>query len=131
MEFKCEELAKIMFDSVYPRLLELMRHINVDEVKMNPEGSKQVLFNDEGLVRWMNSNGAESCSEKINPGKGICPVLNSYSDSSLYINYCNAMMDKIEELERELNKFDIVIERASRIGVTYERKILIEKTEQQ
>lgn len=46
----------------------------------------------------------------------------------MYVAHCNAMMDKIEELEKMAEKIDVAAERASKIGLVFVRVVLTEKT---
>ena len=127
MTSKCEQLAGVMFESVYPRLIEVMKHLNLKETVVIAVGSKKILFNVDGSIKWVETNGTTACREDYSKSKFTCPAMKIYKDVKQYVTYCNAMMDKIVELEKEMICIEEAIERASKIGVTYERKVITEK----
>lgn len=105
-----------------------MGHNAFKEIVVVSKNSKDVTLTIEGRLLWKNEKG-DICVEHDYREKGnVCPAYGTYDDNDIYIDYCNAMMDKIPELEKKLGKINKAIERASKIGVMCERKVLTEKT---
>lgn len=128
MMYKCEQLARLMADSVYPRIIELLSHTGQKELKVTlGEGFCDITLNVSGEIKKLNTDNTVRRAFEPYQEKGICPIFQSYTDSASYIHYCNFIMDTIPPLEKEVAIIDKTLERASHIGVTYERKILIEK----
>ena len=128
MEFKCEILAKRMSDIVYPKLVEVMLHLNMKDVNVEAKGSKKMSINIDGAIKWFNKDGQESCRVDFKKSPNVCPAMKSYDDISLYTAYCNAIMDKIIDLENRIVEVQSTIDRTGKIGLTYERRVIIEKT---
>ena len=128
MEPKCQQLAKLMADSVYPRLLELITHIGYDKLRLKiGSGFCGVVFFQTGVFQKMNTDDTVRYTFKSFQEINICPIFGTYTNPDDYLNYCNVVMDKLPNLERELFRVEKVLERATTIGVTYERKVIIEK----
>lgn len=129
MEPKSEQLAKLMIDSVYPRILQLLLDNGDVELRVKiGSGFCDVTFNSLGVIKKINADGTLRKEYEPYQTLNVCPVFHSYSESGDYLNYCNIMMDQIIELEKKVAKVDKVLDRARNVGVTYERKLLTEKT---
>lgn len=136
MEPDCEKLANLMVEVVYPKLLDLMKHNSMKEVKIFFKGAKTIHFHDSGLLQWVGTDGhIANCSGYV---AKKCPGFNNYGEKSaidndygsangMYVAHCNAIMNRIEELEKAQNIILGAINRASKIQLVYERKVLMEK----
>ena len=136
MESKSEELSKIMADVVYERLFYLMEHNCMEQVTITLGGAKDLCISSKRKVRWKPPEDEVDVIDWIDMKNGIDPVFGAYGNkrgiyssvNDMYVEHCNAVMDKISELEKILTKVNKTLERASSIGLVYERKILTEKT---
>jgi hypothetical protein len=127
-----------MTEVVYPKLFDLMEHNDMKKVVIKLKGANDLTINNDRKVTWEQptadvAQNEETPEYEIKPD--CDPVFRSYgnkkglyaSENDMYVSHCQAVMDKIVHMENMTSKIDDAIERASKIGLVFERVVLTEK----
>lgn len=122
-----------MTETVYPKLLEVMAHNAMDYVTIDLKGANLILINNKSEMSWKKEGNLPDTWKKIEAGHD--PAFRQYentqklyaSPNDMYVEHCNLVMNKIDEVSKLTHRVDEAIQRAEQIGVVYERKVLIEK----
>ena len=133
-------LSELMIDVVYVRLLDAMNKLGMEEVRFSEINSwKQFCITLDGKLQFfsLSSEGKkENIYELIFSDKKKCRLFDRDGNKSIksfesplpyYINYCEAVIAKIEELETYLLNAEKLISKIQNIGISIERNVYIEK----
>lgn len=133
-------LSELMIDVVYVRLIDAMKKLGMEEVRFSEINAwKQFCITLDGKLQFfsLSSDGSKTdIYELIFYDKKKCPLFDRDSNKSVkifesplfnYINYCEAVINKIEELEIYLTTAEHLISKIQNIGISIERNVYIEK----
>ena len=133
-------LSELMIDVVYVRLLDVMTKLGMEEVRFSEINTwKQFCITLDGKLQFfsLTSDGSKTdIYELIFSDKKKCPLFDKDANKSVkifesplfnYVNYCEAVINKIEELEIHLTTAESLILKIQNIGVSIERNVYIEK----
>lgn len=133
-------LSELMIDVIYVRLLDVMKKLGIEEVRFSEINSwKQFCITLDGKLQFFtltSEGGKDNIYELIFFDKKKCPLFNEDANKSVkifesplfnYLNYCEAVINKIEELEIHLTTAESLISKIQNIGISIERNVYIEK----
>ena len=140
---QCVELATIMANTVYPRLVDLMTKLGMEEIRFEEiKGLKHCCFTIDYKIHFFNISEGDKHKEKKDiyeikcKGKVICPYFDKelgnvkefQSPSEKYLPFCMAAINSLNVLEKKLLEIDEVLEVARNISMPLNRIVLTEKS---
>lgn len=133
-------LSELMIEVVYVRLFDTMTKLGMEEVRFAEINTwKQFCITLDGKLQFftLTSDGKKENLYELNfYNEKKCPFFYKDGNKSIkafespisnYINYCEAVINKIEELEIQLNNVESLISKIHNIGISIERNVFIEK----
>lgn len=142
----CIELAIMMADTIYPRLISYMRELAMEEVRFKQiVGLRDFCITIDWKLQFFTLKTKESSKtieikesifELDLKNKNICvyfnreehSIANTYeSATEFYIEFCEIIIDTLKDLETKSFNIKRVLEKAKNIQIPLERKVIIEK----
>ncbi len=136
-------LSELMAGEIYPRLIDALKKLGMESVCF--EGVNNWLtfhITLSGEIQFVIKN-TETKEIKIHSklkfaGKNQCPLFAETTHKPLekyespfpkYKVYCEAIINKLEELEKNFTDADSIIKKIESMGVSLQRSVMIEKTD--
>ena len=139
---QCTELATLMVNNVYPKLVNLMHKLCMSEVRFSKiEGFRNYCLTiDYKLQFFSTTDGDKKKTDQMYvldcSGKNLCPLFDRTEHDSVeahesatdrYLRFCKNVISAIEPLEKKLSSIDEVLEMARNVNVPLNRNVIFEK----
>lgn len=137
---ECVELATIMACIVYPRIVDLLIKLGIEEVHFEQiKGLKSCCMTIDYKIIWFN---LDENKERVDvftidcKGKTICPYFSdmsgvnvniTQSPSEKYLRFCESVMNSLPILEQKALDINKTLEKARNISLPLKRIVLFEK----
>lgn len=138
-----EYLATLMSERVYPKLLMYMQKFGMEEIRFDGEFNnwKTFAITLSGKIQFFMIDKTDDRKTNIYElnfaGEKKCPLF--YSEKNIktyetlivkYNNYCNVVLEKLEELESFYNVIQNTIKKIESLSIELNRVVIFEKTNQ-
>ena len=132
-------LSELMSQNIYPRLIEALKKLGMEEVRFEEiNGWRTLCITLTGKIQFFSIEDKlkKNIYELDFSGKKECPLFSKNSNKNTteyespfpkYKIYCETIINKLEELERNFVDASELISRIENMGVSLQRKVMIEK----
>lgn len=139
---KCVEIATIMANTIYPRIVDLLNKLGMEEVRLEDfEDFRPCCFTRDYKIQFftleedLQSVKKKDIYEIKCKGKSICPYFDKElkdteefrSPSEEYLNFCKRVINALFSLENKMSEIDNVLQLARSISTPLTRVVLTEK----
>ena|ERR1035437_6831495 len=137
---ECIELATIMASIIYPKIVNLLIRLGIEEVHFERiEGLKDCCFTINYEILWFKLDANKERMDTFTidcKGKTICPYfcgmsgvnLNiTQSPSEKYLRFCESVMNSLPTLEQKVLDINKTLEKARNISLPLKRNVIFEK----
>lgn len=135
VNFLIEEATELMLSVGYPTLIDTMKNLGIDEIKLELRGCVDYYITSQGALFYRNSarqhveKTSNLLESKEDPQRDLIGQgISGYEfPTDVYCEWCKVVADKIEHLKKNFTKIDKIIERLNKIPISYTREVLFEK----